>query len=282
MHLPRFAVALATLTLAAHAAHAADWQPLFNGKNLDGWRTWLGKPAAALDVPGLTRDAKGEYAAPLGWDKDPLGVFSVVQQDGRPVIRISGQVNGGLLLASPRGNYRLRYAYKWGAAPEGNRRRNSGLLYHAYTDPGSSGTWPSSHEMQMMEGNAGDYYAIGGASAEALARKVDAQNYVYEASATAPLFFAQKSVAGRRCQKSEAAESPAGQWTTFELVCFGDQSAQIVNGKLVLRLARSLRATDTGIVPLTEGTLLLQSEGAELFVRDIEIQPLTEAPAELK
>lgn len=282
MHLPRLFVALATLTLAAHAARAADWQPLFNGKNLDGWRTWLGKPAASLEVPGLTRDAKGDYASPLGYDRDPLGVFTVVQQDGQPAIRISGQVNGGLVLASPRSNYRLRLAYKWGAAPAGNRRRNSGLLYHGYTEPGASGTWPSSHEMQMMEGNAGDYYAIGGAAAETHARKVDPENYVYDASAAAPILFATQSAAGRRCQKTERAESPAGEWTSFELVCYGEQSAQIVNGKLVLRLAKSLRATDAGLVPLTEGTLLLQSEGAELFVRDLEIQPLTEPPAELK
>ncbi|HEY0946229.1 MAG TPA: DUF1080 domain-containing protein [Opitutaceae bacterium] len=282
MHLPRIGVALATLALAAQAAHAADWQPLFNGSNLDGWRTWLGKPPAALEIPGLARDAKGEYAAPLGWDRDPLGVFTVVAQEGRPAIRISGQVNGGLVLASPRGNYRLRLAYKWGAAPAGNRRRNSGLLYHGYTEPGAAGIWPSAHEMQMMEGNAGDYYAIGGASAEAYARKADAPDYVYDSSVPAPLLFAPKSLAGRRCQKSEVAESPAGQWTNFELVCYGDQSAQIVNGKTVLRLARSLRATDAGLVSLGEGTLLIQSEGAELFVRDVEILPLTEAPAELK
>lgn len=260
---------------------AADWQPLFNGKDLTGWRTWLGRPAATLDVPGLPRDEKGQYTAPVGYDRDPLHVFTVVEQDGRPAIRISGQMNGGLILPSPQTNYRLRLSYKWGAAPSGNRRRNSGLLYHGHTEPGVMGTWPSGHELQMMEGNAGDYYAINAAAVEVSARKIDDQNYLYDASAT-PVLFANKSLAGRRCQKVERLESPAGEWTTLELVCFGDRSAHIVNGRLVLKVARSLRSTDAGIEPLTSGTVLIQSEGSELFLRDLSLQTLDALPEELK
>jgi hypothetical protein len=265
----------------ADTARAADWQPLFNGKDLTGWRTWLGRPAPELDVPNLPRDEKGQYASPLGYDRDPLGIFTVVEQDGRPAIRISGQINGGLILPSPQSGYRLRIAYKWGTAPAGNGRRNSGLIYHGHTEPGAVGLWPSGHELQMMEGNAGDYYAIGTAAGEVPSRKIDDRNYIYEADA-APSLFANKSPAGRRCQKAERAESPAGEWTTLELVCFGDQSAHLVNGKLVLTLARSLRSTDAGAERLTSGTLLIQSEGAELFVRDLSLQVLGTLPAELK
>jgi hypothetical protein len=278
MYLPRLVLVLFVLTLSARAA---DWQPLFNGKDLTGWRTWLGRPTSTLDVPGVPRDDKGQYTAPVGYDRDPLHVFTVVEQDGRPAIRISGQMNGGLILPSPQSNYRLRMSYKWGAAPAANRRRNSGLLYHGHTEPGVMGTWPSGHELQMMEGDAGDYYAIGAAAIETFNRKIDDKNYVYDASGALGL-FANKAPAGRRCQKVERAESTPGEWTTLELVCFGDKSAHIVNGKLILKVTRSLRATDTGVESLTSGTILIQSEGSELFVRDLAIQPLDILPAELK
>src|SRR2546421_8725854 len=66
---------------AARQADAAGIVQLFNGRNLDGWDTDLGPVE------------KG--AAPLGRNNDPKKVFSVVQEDGQPAIRVSGQVWGG-------------------------------------------------------------------------------------------------------------------------------------------------------------------------------------------
>src|SRR5207244_1935234 len=69
-----------------------EWRALFNGKDLAGWETWLGKPNKAIDVPGLEKNAQGEYAGPVGLDKDPKGVFSVIEVDGKPAVRVSGEV----------------------------------------------------------------------------------------------------------------------------------------------------------------------------------------------
>ena len=44
-----------------------------------------------------TRDADGKYTEPIGSGRDPLKVFTVVNDvDGRPAIRISGEVFGEL------------------------------------------------------------------------------------------------------------------------------------------------------------------------------------------
>ena len=54
----------ARLRASAPAARVQEsWTPLFNGKDLAGWDTWLGKPHKLTDLPGLPRNEQGEYAA---------------------------------------------------------------------------------------------------------------------------------------------------------------------------------------------------------------------------
>src|SRR5688572_28992795 len=69
------------------------WVSLFNGKDLTGWQT---------------------YDIENGFNNDPQQVYSVVNEDGEPAIRISGQILGGLVTRQEFGNYRLRLQYKWG------------------------------------------------------------------------------------------------------------------------------------------------------------------------
>ena len=57
---------------------ASDWKPLFNSKDLTGWDKYLGPP--------------GGSSTPLGLNNDPQGVFTVVEVDGTPAIRISGEI----------------------------------------------------------------------------------------------------------------------------------------------------------------------------------------------
>ena len=72
--------ALLALTLLATNAFAAEepWRPLFNGKDLANWDTFMGKPNRAWDVPGLKRDENGNYQEAIGTNRDPLKVFTVV------------------------------------------------------------------------------------------------------------------------------------------------------------------------------------------------------------
>src|SRR5438094_529459 len=90
------ALALLIATAAAADEKAGPWTQLFNGRDLTGWETWLGIPdksTAGIDLP---RDADGRYAAPLGLNVDPKQVFTLVEVDGKPAIRISGEIFGAL------------------------------------------------------------------------------------------------------------------------------------------------------------------------------------------
>ena len=75
-------------------------------------------------------------------------------------------------------------------------------------------------------------------------------------------------------------ESPKGEWTELELICFGDKSLHIVNGHVVMIL-RNSRYIDNGhSVTLNKGRIQLQSEAAEVFYKDIMIRNITSIPKE--
>ena len=92
--------------------------------------------------------------------------------------------------------------------------------------------------------------------------------------------FAQVPGAEGRCVKQPDNEKPTGEWNTVELLCFGEDSIHIVNGKVVMRLHRTVRLDTPTPQTVTSGPLILQSEGAEIFYRAIELRPITAVPAE--
>lgn len=52
--------------------------------------------------------------SPIDLNKDPSKVFSVVTQDGKPAIRISGETFGAVTTLVTFENYHLRLHFKWG------------------------------------------------------------------------------------------------------------------------------------------------------------------------
>jgi hypothetical protein len=60
-------------------------------------------------------------------------------------------------------------------------------------------------------------------------------------------------------------ESPYGQWTRLEVIAEGDRVTNVVNGKVVNEGVRS---------SLSEGKILVQCEGAEIYFRRIDLEPL--------
>ena len=83
-----------------------------------------------------------------------------------------------------------------------------------------------------------------------------------------------------RCINQPDNEKPGGEWNTVELVCFGEDCIHIVNGKVVMRLHVPRRIDDPNPLPVTSGPIILQSEGEEVFYRDIECKPITSLPSE--
>ena len=259
-----------------------EWKPLFNGKDFTGWETYLSKPTATIQVEGLDRDSKGEYTKPLGVNRDPFHAFSYVQLDGQPVVRIVGEIAGGISTLASYSNFHLRLQFKWGALRPGQGSlRNSGLLYHAHGQHGSgNGRWLPSHQFQIQNGFCGDYVAMGDGVALIPAKKTDEKHFVFDPTAPS-IAFSNQAPDPTRCGKRGKPEQPDGEWNTLELYCLDDQAVHLVNGEVVLRATSRVRAGDGSLAPLKEGRLQLQAEGWEIFYRHLEICPISELPPEL-
>src|SRR5437773_11294285 len=111
MHVRRLILVGVLLTIVSIHAQTGRTS-LWNGKDLDGWTTWMRQPEPSSEVPGLKRGADGRYTEPIGSGRDPLKVFTVVRDvDGRPAIRISGEVFGELRRKGSYKNYRLKLQF---------------------------------------------------------------------------------------------------------------------------------------------------------------------------
>lgn len=241
------------------------WQPLFNGENLEGWDTWVGIPE--------------NDSIPLGLNNDPLNLFSVVDLDGEKVIRISGEVNASLATKEEFENYHLTIDFKWG--DELFTRWNSRLLYHSYGEFAEGlGVWMSSHELQLLTGSIGDSYRMGKSYCEIPMVKNDDGKYVYSKDGERKPSIPDTDT--KIVAKNGDHEKPAGEWNTIELYCFGSTSVHVVNGKANMVNYNSAKFLGEGKTePLTKGKIQFQSEGGELFIKNIKIKPIKEIPKEL-
>lgn len=252
------------------------WEPLFNGKDLKGWETYLG--------PGFDSAGKRLNEAPLGVNNDPDHVFSVVKVDGENVIRISGQSYGALYTERTFENYHLQLIFKWGVLiwpPKKGKKRDSGLLYHSNGENGADArAWMRSQEFQIEEGNCGDYWGVAGGMEDIPALKKSDSEYIYHPGA--PLYhFSATSAQGRYCIKGGDAEKPSGQWNQLDLYCHGDTSVHVINGVVMMALYHSRQLDKGSEFPLTTGKLQIQSEGAEVFYKNIRISPISAIPKKL-
>ena len=130
------------------------------------------RPSPTSEVPGLARDAGRQlHRADRIGPRSAEGLHRRRRVDGRPAIRISGEVFGELRNKDSFKDYHLRLQFKWGEkkwpprdGPE--TPRDSGLLYHVHAAPGVDGrTWARSIELQIQEHDVGDLYAVGSAIA---------------------------------------------------------------------------------------------------------------------
>ena len=243
---------------------------LFDGKSLENFETWQVDHHAS----------------------DPDTVYTVVDQiDGAPAIRVSGQHWGGIITKSAYRDYKLVVEYRWGPVTWGRRKdrtRDNGILLHAQGRPGNSqkdfnGPWMRSVEFQIIEGGVGDIIVVGGytdngellrPTIKVKTKKDRDGETVFDPKGE------EKVVSSGRINwwgRSEDwvdklgfrgpmdADSPGFEWTRLEAIVDKGNLTYYVNGKLVNQ------AYDGS---LTEGKLLFQSEGAELYFRRIDLEPL--------
>lgn len=260
----------------------SDWTSLFNGENLDGWYTYQMRPEPSSEVAGLQRDEEGNYLAAIGLNKDPLRVFSRVIEDEAPAIRISGETFGILVTEKEFENYHLKLQFKWGTEkypPRKNEKRDSGILYHSIGKEGAwGGVWMRSLECQVQEGDCGDYISVDTVSADIQAIRDEEHNLFLHSPGAEKLTF---SVERSYCHKSKDFENPSGQWNTMEIYTHGGRSVHVVNGKVNMRLSNSRHYVEGEERALAKGKIQLQSEGAEVFYRQIEIRSIDKIPDEL-
>jgi hypothetical protein len=265
---------VASLALVGPSAAADDWAPLFNGKDLSGWETSLG----------------GKEAAIVG--RDPKGVFSVVEIDGKPAIRISGDGLGGLTTVKEYGNYHLELEFRWGEkrfAPRANEPRDSGLLYHGSGAYNPATGWIESVEFGILEGGeTGDFWSVPGSRGERIVVDVEGEDIPKEKRRypNEPIKYRAggKKYAGTKLGilNGDDNEKPRGKWNKLELVCVGQTGIHVVNGTVNLVLTKIRREVDGKTEPVNRGRIQLQSEGAEVYFRNIRLRPITEVPAEIR
>lgn len=245
-----------------------DWTSLFNGKNLDGWDTWLGKPFMGKE--------------PVGLNKDPNKVYTVVEVDGQPAIRISGEIFGALTSQKEYKNYHLKLEFKWGEKrwpPREKAVRDSGLLYHCVGKHGAAGSfWMRSQECQIQEHDCGDYWSVAGGIVDVEGERKDGKGPVIFKKGGKKYTVPSKESGGPRIVKHPDNEKPTGQWNTIELLTVGQTSVHVVNGKVNMILTGSRHVVEGKEVPLVEGKIQLQSEGAEVFYRNIQLKGIDSIP----
>jgi len=263
----------------ANAEDAAQATSLFNGKDLSGWYTYQREPEPSSEVEGLKKE-DGKYIEPIGLNKDPLNVFTVVEEDEEPAIRISGEVFGILVTEEEFENFHLSMEFKWGEKsypPREDKKRDSGVLYHSVGKEGAAGlVWMRSVEIQVQEGDTGDLWCVDLTAANV--RAVVLENGRFQYDPQAEFKGIQQSGNSRYCQKSEDFEKANGEWNRLDVYAYGRESIHVVNGGMNMHLTDIGQFVNGELVPLTKGKIQIQSEGAEVFYRDITIRPIDGIP----
>lgn len=257
------------------------WTSLWNGEDFTGWHSYLGTPFR------IEKDSLGNIIAPFGVDNDPMGVIKVVETDEGNAIRISGVAWGMIYTVKEYSNYHLKLKVKWGEemhSPREQGPRDSGLLYHGFGPPGTADDWMTSQELQIQEGDMGDYWPVGDVAIDVPSVPGNDEYYIYKENAPLRTYYGAEilqtavadSLAKRRVLKAFDAEKPHGEWNDIELITYEGRSIHIVNGKVVMRLFNSRLEQDNH--PLTCGKIILQSEGAEVFFKDLYLKDIKKLP----
>jgi hypothetical protein len=197
------------------------------------------------------------------------------------ILRISGEEWGGIATKQEYENYHLIVEWKWGSETWASRKkasRDSGILLHCVGPDGAAGGhWMESQECQIIEGGCGDLLMVGGKGKPSLTceTRVGPDKQLYYEKGGTPVTrdggrynwwgrdVKWKDVLGYRGPND--VEKPTGEWNRMEVYCDGDTIINIVNGYVVNIGTKS---------SLTKGKIMVQSEGAELYVRRIEIRPI--------
>ena len=264
------------------------WKNLLD-KNLSNWDTFIGSPHESVDITGVEKSKDGKSGKPLGINNDVKKVFSTIDENGETILKISGEIYGGLTTKEEYGNYHLKAQFKWGNKkwePRLKRKMDNGILYHCQGTQGAFwNVWMHSLEFQVQEGDCGDFYALGDVYGDVHSERKKVENgkkqFIYNPKAELHSFKSKKFPSSY-VKRSVSHEKKNGEWNTFELICIGTTSLHIVNGKVVNVVKNARYDINGKTIPVNSGKLQIQSEAAEAFYKNIKIKPISKFPKKYK
>lgn len=275
-----------TFQLIAQTSKNNGWTNLLDA-NLSQWDMYLSYKHKDNYNGQVPLDSEGKAIAPIGYNKNEAGVFTVIQEDKVPVLKVSGEYYGCVFTKNSYKNYRLKLKVKWGTKkwePRTDKLLDAGVLYHSQGEAGVDywRAWMLSQEFQFMEGHFGDYWNIGKAAIDikAFASEGVMTSIADESQSFLP--FGTNTDRTGYCTRKDNHESAMGDWTEIELVCFEGKSLHVVNGHVVMVLQNSRYWDDTKYNPLIEGKIQLQSEAGEVYYKEVMIKPIHEMPKEFQ
>lgn len=250
------------ITTSAFCSSKGKSEKLFNGKDLSNWELFIGNQLSGWKGAPVTKSAEE--------------IFRVDEIDGIPVIAISGDINASIATERSFKNYHLTVKFKYGTKRYVDF--NSGILYHSHGDFGVGlKTWMSSHELQLKSGNIGGSYRMGNTYMRVPAVKTDS-GWVYKKGGD----LVETGKKGTTSYISEDKDyENEGEWNTVEIYSFGRTSVHIVNGEVNCINFDSGKYVDGEVVPLDEGRIQIQSEGADIYISSMELTPIKSIPKRL-
>lgn len=224
------------------------FEKLFNGKNLDNWTTWYRED---------------------GMDKNLFKVEDGMIHAYADQVHNSEQTYAGIVTKKTYSNYILTLEYKWGEKkfkPRHDFVRDAGIMFHIH---GAPLIWPNSVECQIQEGDTGDLWIIGTKATSKVSNVI--RNY---SPTGEEITRGTPEKRFDRFHRGYSWELP--DWNKVEIEVRGDYAKFTVNGKVVNEAIDMMYWDEAANVykPLTEGKILLQAEGAEIYYRNVLIKEL--------
>lgn len=246
-------ILILVVLLPCSLSFAEQWQPLFNGKNLDGWTPKIRGHAPGVNYADTFRVEEGLLKVRFDKYEGPYrGRF------------------GHLFYNTPFSHYRLRVEYRVigdGQAEGGPKwaNRNSGMMLHGQTPQSMAvdQSFPVSIEVQLLGGQ-------GEGPRPTANLCTPGTNVVMDGEL--------KKI---HCIKSNSKTFEDGEWVTVEIEVRGHESVKhYVNGELVMQYHQpQYDPRDKTAQPLIKdeklalsaGTISLQAESHPFDFRRVEI-----------